>query len=485
MDEKVIKRKTVLGFFWKFAERIIAQFVSFVVSVILARLLTPDDYSTVSLVMVFFAFANVLISGGFNSALVQKKDSDNLDYSTILIFSVAISIAVYLLLFFAAPLIAALYHRDDLIKIVRIMGLSLPVTAVKSIWCSYISSRLLFKKFFMATIWGTVVSAIVGIFLAHKGYGAWALVAQNMLNTLIDTIILVISSHVNFGFRFSFERFRGLFKYGWKVLVSSIIGTLYSQTVPLFIGAKYTNEDLSFYTKGKSFPDLLSSTATYTLSAVLFPFLSKFQDEKSKLLEYTRLYIRLSSFIAFPLMLGLYAISNNFVLIILTSKWAPAVHYIKVFCIAMMFEMVHMGNCETIKAMGRSDIFLKMEIIKKSCYFITIALFLVCTNRPESLAYAFVVCTAIALVVNSIPNIKLIDYSIKLQMADLLPNLFISVIMTILVMLIGWIMPDGKVITLITQIIGGALIYLFLSMITKNDNLKTIYQMIRMIFVRE
>lgn len=485
MEEKKLKKAVVFSAIWKFMERIIAQLVSLVVAIILARLLSPDDYSSVSLVTVFFSFANIIIAGGFNSALIQKKDSDELDYSTILIFSFAVSILIYIVLFISAPLIAKIYHRDDLTLIIRIMGLVLPITAIKSVWCAYISSRLLFKKFFMATIVGTIMSAFVGIIMAYRGFGAWALVAQNMTNTLIDTVILIATTHVFFGFKFSIERFKGLFKYGWKVLVSSIIGTIYSQTVPLFIGVKYSNKDLSYYTKGKSFPELISSTTTYTLSAVLFPFLSKFQDNKQKLLEFTRLYIRLSSYVAFPLMLGFFAVSDSFVMVVLTDKWLPAVHYIRVFCVTSMFDMVHVGNCETIKAMGRSDIFLKMEIIKKTGYFVTIATFLYFTKKPETLAYAFIVCTIIALLVNSVPNRALIGYKFELQLMDLVPNLLIAVVMAFAVSYIGVVLPKGSIITLLVQIISGVVVYIVLSVLSRNSNLGYLLSIIRKLLLEK
>ena len=479
MEDRTLEKRAIVSAVWKFMERIIAQLVSMVVSIILARLLSPKDYSSVSLVAVFFSFANILISGGFNSALIQKKNSDKLDYSTILIFSIVVSLVAYTVLFFTSPFIARVYHRDELCQIIRVMGLSLPITAIKSVWCAYISSRLMFKKFFLATLGGTLVSAFVGIFMAYNGFGAWALVVQNMTNTTIDTIILVITTHVYFGFSFSFQRFKRLFRYSWKVLVSSIIGTIYSQIVPLVIGVKYTNEDLSYYTKGRSFPELISSTTTYTLSAVLFPFLSKFQESKNKLLEYTRLYIRISSYITFPLMLGFFSVADVFVNVVLTEKWMFAVHYIKVFCVANMFEMVHVGICETIKAMGRSDVFLKMEIVKKTCYFIIIALFLLFTNSPEILAYAFIACSLIALIVNTYPIRKMLDYKLSFQIMDIIPNLISSITMAVVVSCIGLLLPNNRISTLFVQVLVGGIIYIGLSVISNNPNLKYVIRIVK------
>ncbi len=467
---KDIKQATFSSVIWKFMERFIAQGISLIVAIIIARILDPSDYSVVSFVTIFFNFANIIISGGLNTALMQKKDADSEDYSTVLHVSIILSVVVYLILFFLAPVIASLYHQEVLIPIIRIMGLSLPITAIKSIWCAYISANLQFKKFFFATLGGTLVSAVVGILMALRGYGAWALVAQQMTNTFIDTVILILCTRIHIVLRISLQKFKVLFKYGWKILLSSFIGTAYTQLSPLAIGLKFTKEDLSFYTKGNSFPTMLSSSTTNTFSAVLFPVLAKYQDDKEKILKYTRLYMKLASFVAFPFMLGFLAVADNFVNVILTEKWSPATFYIRIFCIASMFDIIAVGNCETIKAIGRSDVFLIMEIIKKSCYFITLFLFIFLSNSPEILSIASIVCAVVQILVNSIPNIKLIGYKVKYQIMDLLPNAVISVLMCVAVYFIGKI-EMNNLLNLVLQVVSGIGIYLILSIITKNKNL--------------
>ncbi len=466
-----LKKATITNIVWKLAERILAQVISLFVSIILARLLTPNEYSVVGIVAIFFSFANVIISGGLNTALIQKKDADASDYSSVLFLSIVVSCLIYILLFFLAPVIANIYHQELLIPIIRVMALSLPIYAVKSVYCAYISSNLQFKKFFWSTLGGTIASAFVGICMALNGFGAWALVAQQMTNTVIDTIILILTTRMRLVFSLSFTRLKSLFNYGWKVFVSSLIGTAYNEAIPLFLGIKFTPADLSFYTKGKNFPSLISTTTTSSLSAVLFPVLAKYQDDKEMLLNYTRQFIRVTSYVVFPLMLGFFAVSDNFILLLLTEKWFPASYYIKVFCIVFMFEIIHVGNCETIKALGRSDTFLIMEIIKKSCYFIIIALFIFLGQTPEALAISSVCCTAVAIIVNSIPNRKLIGYSYRLQIVDLLPNLFCAVIMCIAVSLIGTA-PIDTFPSLCLQIGSGIIIYIILSIFTNNSSFK-------------
>ena len=473
-----IKQKTITSTIWKFLERFIAQAISLVVSILLARLLDPSDYSVVGIVTIFFTFANVLISGGLNTALIQKKDADNEDYSTVLYVSVLLSLICYAILFFCAPLIAELYEQPSLVLIIRVMGLSLPITAVKSIWCAYISATLQFRKFFFATLGGTLVSAVVGITMALNGFGPWALVAQQMTNTVIDTLILIVSTRIHIVLKVSITKLKVLFKYGWKVFVSSIIGVVYVETAPLAIGLKFTPTDLSYYTKGKSFPNLLSSTTTNTLSAVLFPVLARSQDDKPKLLAYTRRYMQVASFIIFPVMLGFLAVAENFVLVLLTAKWLPAVYYIQMYCIVCMFDVVAVGNCETIKAIGRSDVYLVMEIIKKSCYFLILVLFIVFSNTPEILAISAIVCTLVQIAVNSVPNIKLIGYRFKHQVADLLPNFLIAVLMSVVVYMLSYL-PVAPLVGLIIQVVSGCMIYILLCIITGNKNFKYLLQTVK------
>lgn len=466
-----IKKSVINGAFWKFAERIIAQVVSLIVSIIIARLLDPSDYGVVSIVTVFFAFANVIISGGLNTALIQKKDADKDDYNTVFTISFIAAIVLYLILFFAAPFIAKIYKQSMLLHIIRILGISLPIYALKSVLCAYVSSKMQFKKFFYSTLGGTLISAVVGIAMALKGFGAWALVVQQLTNTVIDTSILFFVTKLKLSFNIALHRLKGLVQYGYKILLSSLLSVTINQINPLFIGLKYSSADLSFYTKGKSFPETLSSSITYTISAVLFPALSKYQDDKERLLKYTRLYMKVASFVVFPVMLGFAGVSKNFLYVLLGEKWLPAAYYIQVTCFAMMFDVVAAGNCETIKAMGRSDVFLKIEVIKKSGYFITLILFLLLSNSPRVLAFSLVVCTTIQVLVNSIPNRKLIGYKISYQLLDLMPNLVQSVVMFGMVKLVELI-SIKPIYILGIQIIVGVAVYLLISLITRNESVK-------------
>ncbi len=479
-----IKSRAFSSTIWKFLERFSNQLMSMVIQIIIARILVPADYSVISIVTIFFAFANVFISGGFNVALIQKKNASEREYSAVLYTSLLVSAVLYIILYFVAPTIAALYEQPLLVPVIRVMALVLPVNAVKSIWCAYISSHLQFKKFFFSTLGGTICSGAVGIVMALSGFGAWALVAQQMSVSVIGTLILIFTTRIRLVLKISLRELKTLFRYGWKVFVSSIISTVYTELTPIIIGLKYSNEDLAFYTKGRGYPQLLTSSTTTTLSAVMFPVMAKYQDDKEKLLRYTRLFIRLSSYLAFPIMIGFLAVSENFVRVLLTDKWLPAVPYIKIFCIASMFDMIHIGNCETIKAMGKSGTYLIMEIIKKTAYFITIFAFLFFTDSPVYFALSAIACTLIAVVVNSIPNQKILGYTLGKQLADLIPNLLSASAMYLVVSFIGISLKNSLAPfpTLLIQILCGVLFYAFVSLVTKNPSffylLRTFKEMI-------
>ena len=345
-----MKKGAISGMIWKFSERISAELVSFVVSVILARILIPEDYSVVGIVAIFFSFSEVLISGGFNSALIQKKDVDETDYSSVMLLSLAISGVVYFILFFCAGWISRIYKQDLIVPVLRVMGLVLFINAYKSVLSAYVSNRLEFKKYFASTIGGTVVSAIVGIIMAYKGFGPWALVAQQMTNSLIDTLILSVTTGYKPAFRISFKRLKSLFDYGGKIYLSSIISVIYDEIKPLIVGIRFSGTDLAFYNKGESFPRLLNASISDTISAVLFPVISKVQDEAESVRNMTRRFIGITSFIVFPMMVGLMVIADNFVIVILTEKWIPIVPYIRIFCFSYMFNIIQVANLQAIKA---------------------------------------------------------------------------------------------------------------------------------------
>lgn len=377
---------------------------------------------------------------------------------------------MYIGLFIGSPFIAKIYNEDVLVPVIRVMGIILFINAFNAVASARVSSQLAFKRYFFATLGGTLISAFVGIVMALKGFGCWALVAQQMCNTTIDTLILMITSKFKVVFKVSFKKLKSLFNFGWKIFVSNIISTLYDEINPLIIGLKYSNADLAFYAKGRSFPNILNTTVGDTFSSVFFPVASKLQDNPKQMLNATRRFMRISTFVIFPSMIGFLSVANNFVIVLLTEKWLPATIYIQIFSVVFMFNVIQKGNLQVIQACGRSDLILIMEIIKKSIYFVVIGLFLFLSNKPEWLAIACLINTLIATVINTFPNRKIIGYSYKLQILDILPNLVTSVIMGAIVLMIGKI-PMNSFCSLLLQVVSGAIVYILLNLVIKNENL--------------
>lgn len=465
-----LKNKLLSGVFWKGLERIGAQLVSAIVTIVLARILLPDDYSVVSIVTIFFAFCNLFISSGLNVALIQKKDADMVDYSTVLTVNLAAAVLLYLIMFFGAPFIGDVFKKPVLKPIIRVMGITFFVNAYKSVLSAKMSSELKFKQFFVATITGTVISAVVGISMAKKGCGAWSLVAQQMTNSTIDTLILALVVKRRFGLKFSLERFKSLFDYGWKIIVASFISTAYDESKPLIVGIKFSTVDLAYYNKGLMFPSLINSIGNNTLSSTLFPVMSKLQDDKDAVLQLTRKYIRLSSFLVFPMMAGLAATSNALVSVLLTDKWLPIVPYMMIFCLCYAFDVIQIGNIQLMRAIGRSDILLKTEIIKKAVYLLIILAFLFFANSPIALAASSILSTVWATLVNTYPTRKLLNYTYKEQLMDILPNVITTMLMFIIVYSLRNVF-GGSYITLVIQVLTGIVVYYFVNRVIHNQNL--------------
>lgn len=468
-DKKKLGISALTGVIWKFSERVGAQLVALIVQIILARLLSPEDYSVVGIISIFFAFCTVLITGGLNTALIQKKDADIEDYSTVLHVSMLLAGVLFVLMYFAAPWIADLYDKDILVPAIRIMSLTFFINAFTSVLGAYVSSNLQFKKSFFATLIGSVVSAAVGIGMAMNGFGPWALIAQQMTNAACNAATLYYMARLRFVLRISWGRFKQLFGYGSKIFVTSLISVAYDQINPLIIGLKFTTADLAYYTKGRSFPGLINSSVNDTLSAVLFPVLAKVQDNMDDVLGVTRRYIKISSYIIFPAMVGFFAVAESFVLGVLTEKWLPIVPYIRIFSFTYMFNIIQLGNLQAIKAIGRSDISLLLEVLKKSIYFAIIAVFVYFSDSPIMLAASGILCTVVATIINTYPNRKLIGYSYRHQISDLLPNFMLSAAMGAAVMALGNL-PVAPLLLLVIQVLAGAAVYVGLSLLVKNES---------------
>lgn len=468
--------KTVINLFWRFLERCGAQVVALVVSWILARVLGPEEYGTIAMVTVFTTIMQVFVDSGLGNALIQKKDADNLDFSTVFYFNVVVCVLMYSIMFFAAPLISDFYENPELTPLVRVLSLMLIISGVRNVQQAYVSRHMLFKRFFLATLGGTIGAAVVGIVMAYLGFGVWSLVAQYLFNLAASTALLWITVKWRPTKAFSFERLKALFTYGWKILVSKLLDTLYNEARQLIIGKVYTESDLAFYNEGKKLPHLAVTDINSSIDSVLLPTMSNVQDDKSRVCAMTRRSIKISTYIMMPVMLGLAVCAEPLITLMLTEKWLPCVPYLRIFCITYAFYPIHTANLNAIKAMGRSDLFLILEIIKKA---IGVVLLLVTMFQGVMvMAYSLLVSTLIASFVNAFPNKKLLGYSYLQQIKDMLPQVGLSVVMAAIVYCVEFLNLH-PIVTLLIQIPLGVLIYVAGSKLFKVESFEYILTMIK------
>ena len=461
-----VKQKTFSNLVWRFAERCGAQAVSFVVSIVLARLLDPEVYGTIAIVTIFTTILNVFVDSGLGTALIQKKDADDLDFSTVFYANIVFCLILYALIFTAAPFIASFYGESILTPVIRVLSLTVVISGIKNVQIAYVSKHLMFKKFFWSTLGGTIGAAVFGIYMAYTGYGVWALVAQQVFNTLVDTVILWITVKWRPKWMFSFHIFKALFSYGWKLLVSSLINTVYNDIRQLIIGKVYSSSDLAYYNRGKQFPNLIVANINSSIDSVLLPIMSESQDNKARVKDMTRRAISISSYIMWPLMFGLMAVGEPIIKILLTDKWLPSFPYLCVFCFVCGLMPIQTANLNAINAMGRSDLYLKMEIIKKSVGLLLVLLSM--NISVLAMALSSVVYSVFTSVVNSFPNKKLLGYSYFDQIKDILPSMTLALVMAVVVYLIPNII--NIYVTLVIKVTVGVIIYIAGSVIFKNKN---------------
>lgn len=464
------------NFIWRLAERFGAQGVAFVVSIVLARLLAPEAYGTIALVTVFTQILNVFIDSGFGNALIQKKDADDLDFSTVFYFNIAICVLLYLGMFLAAPLIAKFYNDASLISVVRVLSLTLVISGVKNVQQAYVSRTMQFKRFFFATLGGTIGAAVIGIAMAYFGFGVWALVAQQIFNATVDTLILWITVRWRPKWMFSWQRLKGLFSFGWKLLASSLLDTVYNDLRQLIIGKMYTKTDLAQYNRGKQLPDLLVNNIDTSINSVLLPAMSQVQDDPERVKNMTRRAMKTSTYVIAPVMMGLAFTAESVIHLILTEKWLPCVPFLRVFCITYMFYPVNTTNLNAIKAMGRSDLFLKLETIKKVIGLIV--LLGTMWFGVMAMAYSLLLTSITSQIINSWPNKKLLDYSYPEQIRDILPGILLAVFMGSCVYPVKWI-GFSDLLTLFIQVVMGACIYIGGSALLKLEGFRYLWEQLK------
>ena len=456
-DEKITSKKAFSNMIWRFAERFGAQTVSFMVSVLIARILDPDAYGIVAIVGVFNTILFVFVDSGLGNALIQKKDSDDRDFSTVFYANLALCIVLYIALFFSAPLIARFYNNQNLIALVRVSGITLLLSGIKNVQQAYVTKHLIFKKFFFATLAGTLGSAFVGLWMALAGYGVWALVASSLFNSTVDMIVLWITVKWRPIRFFSFERLKSLFSYGSKILLANVTQAIYSNIYDLIIGKVYSSADLAFYNKGKQIPLLVVNNTDDAINSVLLPVMSNSQDSIQEIKKMSKRALKTNFYFMTPALIGLAAIAEPLVMVLLTEKWMSAVIYLHIFAIIQIFRPISTTNLNAIKALGRSDLFFNLEIWKDAC---GLTFLLLTVNRGVfAIAIGVMLNSFVCQVINSWPSKKLFDYSLLEQMMDVLPILLLSLFMASIVFSVNYL-HISDLLKLCIQIPLGAVIYI-------------------------
>lgn len=477
-----LRNKIMSGLVWSYGERIIAQLVSFAVSIILARLIDPASFGVLSLVTVFITISNTLTTSGFGNALVQKKDADQKDFSSVFWASLVVSLFIYLILWISAPFISGYYENDNLIWIIRVMSLRLPVSAINSVQYAYIQKRMEFKKFFFSTLGGIIVSAVVGIYMAYNGFGVWALVAQYLINTTINTVVLFITSKWVPSRECSKDKLKPLLSFGWKIMLTGLISESANEIRTLVIGKKFTMTDLAFYERGQRFPQLIIGNISVILAKVSFPAFSSINDDLIRLKALMRRSMQLSMFMLAPMMIGMATVAEPLIHVLMTDKWIGAVPFVQILTIYYLFYPVMSTASQVIKAQGRGDEYLGLGIVRCSIEIILLFVSVFVFNSVVLIAVSAVISIVVSTVICMILNQKRINYLFKEQISDMIVPLIFAFIMGIAVFMIGKITIFPMLLTLILQIISGLAIYVLLNYFTRNQVFLYVLHLVKVLY---
>lgn len=478
MENKNENKTVVSALMWKFLERFGVQGSQFILQIILARLLSPEHYGVLSMMIIFTTLANVFVQRGFNTALIQNKDVTEEDYSSVFWVTMAMAGAIYAILFFSAPLIADFYNMPDLVAPFRVLCLMLFPGAVNSIQLAKVSRAMDFKKVFRSNVIAIVVAGVVGIVMAYMGAGLWALVAQNLINVVVACLVMNVTVKWRPRLVCCMARIKVLFSYGWKLLVSGLMDTLYQDLRSLVIGKKYQPHTLGYYDRGKQFPQFIINAVNSTVQSVMLPAMSAKQDDKSQVKVMMRRSIMLSSFIIFPIMAGLAGVAEPMVRILLGNKWLPCVPYMQIYCLSLAFYPVNSCNLQAINAMGRSDVFLRLEIIKK-LYGVTLLIgALVFFDSPIAIALTGVATAFIGWFVNAFPNKKLVNYAYLEQIQDVVPALLVSLVMFGCVWAVT-LLDMAPILQIALQVVIGILVYVGASALLRIEAYRLLLNMVK------
>ncbi len=471
-----LKSQTVKGTIWSSLERFSVQGVMFLVMIIMARLLTPADYGLVGMLTVFIAVSQSLVDSGFSQALIRKQDRSQTDNSTVFFFNIGVGIVLYLILFLSAPLIARFYDEPLLTPLTRVIGLSVLINSFVVVQRALLTVKIDFKTQAKASMTAAVISGAAGIYFAYTGLGVWAIAVQQLSNLIINTAMLWIMSHWRPSMTYSWKSFKELFGFGSKLALSGILDTIYNNLYLIVIGKFFRAADLGFYTRAHQFAAFPSLNVSGIIQRVTFPVLCSIQDDDARLRDVYQRFLRLSAFIVFPLMMGLAALARPLVLLLLKEQWLMAATLLQILCFAMMWYPIHAINLNLLQVKGRSDLFLRLEVIKK-----IVGVAIMCATIPmgiTAMCCGSIASSLIALAINTHYTGKLIQVGFLVQMRDLLPTILSSLLMGAAVLGLTWVIP-GNLMQIITGTLAGVVIYALIALMTGSKDLQELKNIIK------
>lgn len=475
-EDKFQSKSIISNIIWKFLERGSSVAVTLLVNVLLARLLDPSIHGLLAMVSVFVTISEIFVTAGLGSALIQKKNADTLDFSTIFWLNLMVSAALYILLFVASPWISDYFGYSELNLILRVLSLKVIISGVNSVQCAYISRNMMFRHYFFSTLSGKILSGIIGVGLAFCGAGVWALVAQSLSITLVETIVLWFRVKWRPTLQFSWNRGKSLYAFAYKIMFTSFVETITDQLRSLIIGKRYSSVDLAYYNKGALFPNSLTTNVTSALSAVMYPVLVNRQDDLEQVRAGCRRWISVFAYSMFPILTGFAATAKTLIPVLLTEKWTASVPYLQIACGIYAAWVIEVPIREAIKSIGKAGVCLRIQIIKTALSLVS----LLAVQRFGVMAIAITTlgCAFVKVLISTIFGWRYLGYSPKMLMQDILPPLLLCITMAICVSLLTLIIYN-RFVCLCVQVIVGAGVYWLGSILTENSTYRYLISLVR------
>lgn len=466
------KKKVISSLAYKFIERLSVKGLGMIISVVLARMLAPEDFGQIAIMTVFINLSQVIVESGLTTALVQRKDVTDQDYSTVFFINFALAIACFVILQISAPWISA-YYNQDITKPLQVYAFTVFFGAFNALQLAKMQKQMQFKRMMVCSLTATVISGAAGIAAAYGGFGIWALIIYNMTNSAVLCIIVAFVQKWLPKLEFSLQRARILFSYGWKMFISAILCSLYNDIRSLVIGKKFSNSDLAYYNRGQQFPQVISNTLDSAIQSVMFPTMATIQDEAGKMRKMLRLSVTTGAYIIIPCMFGLAAVSEDFIRLVLTDKWLPCVPYMQWLCIADAAVPIISSNLIAIKASGRSDVYMRLEMVRRMVMLAFLVGSISLFGTVEAIAIGYCVSRWMDALIVMFPVKKLIHYGVKDQISDLWKTILAAAVMFAAVLsmnLLGW----NNLVLLPAQIAAGIVVYLAAGTILGNEAQKNL-----------